>query len=347
MTRTVETITGPLTGPEKKMLKQYEAEADSALTSINGSAVDLGRALADIQQEQLYRATGTFPEYVLARFGVSKSTAYRCIQVHNWMQDHPGLPAPALWELEPGKVAAKKAAAKAGVVPPVGQSEPTVIDAEWSDEVASEGADPADSPEATSTSQPESHVGLTASGGEADDDTSSGSAGSGPVAQLPQRTPGVVDGDDNSDEIGHVVEQWGAPTSSLRELSAQAAQTGVKESDDLLTDDEFKAAATIDSLILLLQSADMEALGRAMTADQIDTFGLAYQSARDAWTMAHKPVREMSRAQRARAKAATSPKSGEAGKCDHPKVAGHPAKAKGKWACGLCGEEVPVAAVSA
>jgi hypothetical protein len=123
-----------------------------------------------------------------------------------------------------------------------------------------------------------------------------------------------------------------------------------------------------DALCLLLRSADVDAMGRSMTADQIELFTMAQEAACEAWFDARPNEREKVRAigrringepsrQQVTARRATVPpqrpakptepakatratKEPDDGKCSHPRVACSPTKAKGKLLCRLCETEI-------
>lgn len=132
----VAVIEGPLNRAEKTMLKQYEAEADSAIKDGNQAAARLGQALWDIQTEQLYR--GAFVETVTARFGISKSAVYRCIEIAKAVLAHPELPVPSQYAIEQArppkrpKVGTSAAPLPAETLEDDG-AEPSIIDVEGED----------------------------------------------------------------------------------------------------------------------------------------------------------------------------------------------------------------------
>lgn len=132
----VAVIEGPLNRAEKTMLKQYEAEADSAIKDGNQAAARLGQALWDIQTEQLYR--GAFIETVTARFGISKSAAYRCIEIAKAVLAHPELPVPSQYAIEQARPPKRpKVGTSAAPLPAEtledDDAEPSIIDVEGED----------------------------------------------------------------------------------------------------------------------------------------------------------------------------------------------------------------------
>lgn len=81
----------PLDPAEKARLARLERTVDRAVEVAGKIA---GEALATIRDEKLYRRThSTFEAYVEARFGVSRSTAYRMIEAAS-------VPAPQLDPVE-------------------------------------------------------------------------------------------------------------------------------------------------------------------------------------------------------------------------------------------------------
>jgi hypothetical protein len=312
-----------LNAAEKRMLRRYETEAETALKSIDSSAADLGRALRDIQEEKLYRATGTFKEYVQTRFGVSKSTAYRCIQLWEWKSANPTLPIPKLWELEPAKVAAKTVPKRPTDGTAADGQPPTVTDADWSEEVPvpvaigpapapdveSEAPDTAsaDSPGATLRGQSEVRPELTAPGGEAEDYPVAVVYSPIPADANPPGFPVAVETTADGDES----EQWTPVREFPTDESGQLVSLGgtpIPEPVFEVPTDEERTQAAVVALFRLLESADLDALGASMTDDQVDTVMVAAETIRDAHAIATKPREKLSKGQRAKASAkATAP----------------------------------------
>jgi hypothetical protein len=103
----------------------------------------------------------------------------------------------------------------------------------------------------------------------------------------------------------------------------------------------------VSALFTMLGAVNLDAVGVALTADQMDTLTKAYEQISVAYSVAHPPSVPKPRKAAAKKVAPVKAAAKDTGGCDHPKVAGHPAKTKGLWACGLCEREVPVSAVSA
>lgn len=69
---------GKLTKAEQRALDELEKIVDDGLADMKS----VGKALFQIHEQKLYRVVApTFEEYVHRRFGISKSTAYRLMEV--------------------------------------------------------------------------------------------------------------------------------------------------------------------------------------------------------------------------------------------------------------------------
>jgi hypothetical protein len=168
----------------KRQRRRYIAEAKTAIEKGDKAYAELGQALWALQDEGLYGEDGlTFPEFVLAEFGISKSNAYRCIEIAKYVTAHPLEPIPSQYAIEAARPKRPKVGTGGDRHPASDQPVPAVIDAEGWEEpepkalpapaaVVSEplgrNAEP-DSPGATPISQPEVTAGLTAPGGTVDE----------------------------------------------------------------------------------------------------------------------------------------------------------------------------------
>lgn len=101
-----------------------------------------------------------------------------------------------------------------------------------------------------------------------------------------------------------------------------------------------------DALCLLLQSADIDAMGRSMTLPQFLTVTTAMEALGSSWDESHPfPLERRSdkstRTVPAPPQRPAKPKeAADDGKCSHPRVACSPTKAKGKLLCRLCETEI-------
>jgi hypothetical protein len=299
MTSTEMDLPATLTPAERKVLKQFESEITAGFADMDRAGALIGKALWDIQEESLWRAGyETFADYALGRWGLSRSKAYRLVQIAKEVAAHPGAPIPKQWQLEPGKVARKEVGSSPtrGTVPAAPEpSQVPVIDAEWSDE------DEPSLPPAWAA-----------------------------AAQLPPDPPVVVAEakaaiEDDESSIGHVTEHW-APTPLLDRAGVTEQRVGRTWPSDHHFPTDPAAVATmippgfapvdrtagaIEALMDLFESIDLEKVGAAMTAEQIETFGMAFEMARDAHAIATKPREKLSKGQRAKAsvRAITAPSS--------------------------------------
>jgi hypothetical protein len=361
---TIEPLPEKLSPDEKRQRRRYISEARGAIERGDKAYAELGAALWALQDEDLYRDGGlTFPEFVHAEFGISKSNAYRCIEIAKAVQAHPELPIPSQYAIEQARPKASNRP-KVGTVGerhpasdlPVPDPVPSVIDAEGWEEpepkalpapsavtravdsfldealgpvVSERDTDAPDSPGATLTGQPEPQAGLTAPGGNG--------------AYLPTKVYDLR----SAEDVDAVAARYSPP--NVKPLSPVEAFVDAFEDEPILTPPTRKGSFRrfYDGLTDR-DPADMAAEASKEEYAVIMAWAQQFQSA---WGAAHLPRAQMSRQQRATAdaaKAKAAPKAKDSGGCDHQTASGQslvtPGK-DGKGMCKLCGESVEMAKV--
>lgn len=115
----------------KRQRRRYIAEAKTAIEKGDKAYAELGHALWALQDEGLYSEDGlTFPEFVLAEFGISKSNAYRCIEIAKYVTAHPLEPIPSQYAIEAARPKRPKVGTGGDRHAASDQPVPAVIDAE-------------------------------------------------------------------------------------------------------------------------------------------------------------------------------------------------------------------------
>lgn len=81
---TVDSSNQPLTTGEEMRLSHLEKLITDSMQNVGRSLFDMGKALAEIRDDRLYRATGdSFEVYVFRRFEMSRSRAYQLISAND------------------------------------------------------------------------------------------------------------------------------------------------------------------------------------------------------------------------------------------------------------------------
>jgi hypothetical protein len=325
---TPEVIEGPLNPAEKKVLRQFEAEITSALHDASRAGAVIGKALWDISDEQLYRGTHTtFAEYVEDRWDMSKSRAYRLIEIAKAHAAHPELPIPSQYAIERARPKVEPKRPNVGTLAPaqhtsdqpVPDPEPPIIDAEgWevpepkallAPAVESDAYQTHDPGPGDATSAPSNGPGAVPSPGPVpilvhDEDGEYVASGKEAASEKPAWKCGTCGGGITTHQPGC---QWEASFLQLQDgASIPSAGSHAQVVLDRLAEAPLCGRLTtnprtVEALIDLLSSADLEALGAAMTEDQVDTVMRAAEDIRDAWAIANKPRERLSKAQRVKA----------------------------------------------
>jgi hypothetical protein len=341
---TIEPLPEKLSPDEKRQRRRYISEARGAIERGDKAYAELGAALWALQDEALYRDGGlTFPEFVLAEFGISKSNAYRCIEIAKAVQAHPELPIPSRYAIEQARPKASdrpKVGTVGGRQSPSDLPVPEVVDAEWSEEV-----EPKALPEDNGDTDP-----ATLRPADWQAITENVSAHARAVEDVTPDVGSVVpnqrredQGEDSDTAAPFMRLHEGAtvvdpepiltpPTHArLQEaiyewLDAHGIDRdpgeGMAWSAEGWTDGKWETVYPSpippvpgfpiqrpSALILLdlLTSADLDAIGTEMTANQMDTLTRAYEQIRESWTVTHKARKDWSKELRARRPVGNAP----------------------------------------